>query len=245
MKYRIPSFPGIPLALAAALLIGSCGSVEPDGADAHANGVTFEASRNYNLYHDGVGEGSSVEVKVYAPGSIAPIDAGVVAVNGAGITRRNDLATGGIFYATGWEYDQDTPVKADESMHHLDISGNAAFASFADSIRSPGAVYVTQPGLMETISKSKGCTIVWEASGHAGDSVTIEAHDGIYAYLLSKRVPDNGAVVLTNADLRGISYGMVLIGVNRANTKRSVHPDGRFSDMTISSKMLVEVMVGE
>jgi hypothetical protein len=230
------------IALAAALA-ASCGTVEPGGAG--ANGVVFEASRNYVLRHDGVGGGGSVEVHAYAPGSISAVDAGEVALNGSAITRRNDIAAGGIFYATGWQYDQDAPVEADGSMHRLTISGNGPFAAFADSIRAPRAVNMTEPALMAALSKSKGFTVVWEGSENPGDSVTIEAHDGIYAYLLSKKVPDSGVAVLSAADLRGLSYGSVFVGVKRANTRRAIRADGRFSDMTISTAMMVEVAIGQ
>jgi hypothetical protein len=235
----------VSLLFLAALLAGSCGSVEPDGTNALANGVTFEAERNYAFYNDGIGHGSMAEIHAYATGSAAAVDAGEVKVNGNAITRRNDIAGGGIFYADGLDYAGEAPIAADESVHHLAISGSDRFAPFADSIRAPRRVRVTEPELMEKISKAKGFTVVWEGTDAPGDSVTIELHDGIYQYLLRKRVPDIGVAVLTGTDLNGVPYGSVLVGVNRIVSRVITHPDGRRSDMTISTKTLVEVEARE
>lgn len=148
------------------------------------------------------------------------VSAGEVKINGNVVPRYQDAK--GVFYA-GNGLDATIPLPFDGSYQVFTIAGDAGYPAFVDSVRSPnGATSIAFPMPTDTVSKSAGFTITWNAD---------PTLDGIYVNIsdtcrqvgckrFSKRMEgDPGSLTISAAELATLQPGPITIMVGRGNYK--------------------------
>ena len=133
------------------------------------------------------------------------------------------------------------PLYFDGRYHVFTVSGSSEFAAMSDSIRSPGApLTVISPTPIDTISRSAGFTILWNATGAEAAYVWISDTSRTIGHQnFATSTDDDGSLTLTPSDLSTLIEGPINVAIYCGNHK-SVHgANGRDYDLRISESYIV------
>jgi hypothetical protein len=151
--------------------------------------------------------------------STKPVYGGVLSINGVSIPARH-FGAGTTYVGRG---DSGTaPLMLDGSWQIFAVSGSGTFPPLLDSLRSPlGATAITAPRSRDTVSKSTGFTVMWNATGPGGAHLMIaDTSTEIGHRLLDTIMPsDPGSIVLTPSMLSGLVAGPINLMVTRGDIK--------------------------